>query len=180
MGNMDDVVIDVTSNKTQVSFAIQLKHKYAKNKFLSSGTFEAQKGDFSLRKYCESFKALSDVNKQRQFILYTNAKFDPNRTSEVTNFTMIQDDCCDGNTFFNTSSGGNIYRFEVNEKTYQGGRITNADYENFFSRFRLFVGQKNFEGFEQETVEILENDILHIVPKYLDFFQKMASRKIYK
>jgi ankyrin repeat protein len=177
MGNMDDVVIDVTSNKTQVSFAIQLKHKDAKNKLLSPGTLEAEKGDFSLRKYCESFKALSDVNKQRQFILYTNAKFDPNRTSEVTNFTMIQDDCCDGNTFFNTSSGGNIYRFEVNEKTYQGGRITNADYENFFSRFRLFVGQKNFEGFEQETVEILENDILHIVPKYLDFFRKWHQGK---
>jgi hypothetical protein len=56
MGNMDDVVIDVTRNKTQVSFAIQLKHKETKNKRLSPGTFEAEKGDFSLKKYCESFK----------------------------------------------------------------------------------------------------------------------------
>jgi hypothetical protein len=31
MGKMDDVVIDVTRNKTQVSFAIQLKHKDTKN-----------------------------------------------------------------------------------------------------------------------------------------------------
>jgi hypothetical protein len=60
MGNMDDVVIDVTSNKRKVSFAIQLKHKEAENKRLSSGTLETEKGDFSLKKYCESFKGLSD------------------------------------------------------------------------------------------------------------------------
>jgi hypothetical protein len=73
------------------------------------------------------------VDKQRQFILYTNAKFDPKRTGEVTNFTMIQDDRCDGNMFFNTSSGeGNVYRFEVNDKTPQDEKITKSDYENFF------------------------------------------------
>jgi hypothetical protein len=32
MGNMDDVVIDVTKNETQVSFAMQLKHKENKKK----------------------------------------------------------------------------------------------------------------------------------------------------
>jgi hypothetical protein len=106
MGNMDDVVIDVTKNEAQVSFAMQLKHKENKKKRLSAATLESEKGDFSLKKYCESFKSLSDMNKRRQFILYKNAKFDPNRTAEVTNFTMIQDDSCDGNMFFNTSSGG--------------------------------------------------------------------------
>jgi hypothetical protein len=109
---MDDVVIDVTKNETQVSFAIQLKHKEDKNKHLLPATFEVEKGDFSLKKYCEAFKNLNEVDKRSQFILYTNAKFDPKRTSEVTNFTMVQDDCCDGNMFFNTSSGGgNVYRF---------------------------------------------------------------------
>jgi hypothetical protein len=118
MGNLDDVVIDVTTNETQVSFAIQLKHKDDKNKQFVTWNFGKENGDFSLKKYCEAFKGLSDVNKQRQFILYTNAKFDPKRTAEVTNFTMIQDDCCDGNMFFNTcSDGGNVYRFEVNDKT---------------------------------------------------------------
>ncbi|KAH0816043.1 hypothetical protein GEV33_006747 [Tenebrio molitor] len=118
MGNLDDVVIDVIKNETQVSFGMQLKHKDDKKKRLLPANLEAEKGDFSLKKYCEAFKGLSDVNKQRQFILYTNAKFDPEQIAEVTNFTMIKDDCCDGNMFFNTSSGGgNVYRFEVNDKT---------------------------------------------------------------
>jgi hypothetical protein len=55
---MDDVVIDVTKNKTHLSFAIQLKHKENKNKPLLPATFEAEKGDFSLKKYCEAFKNL--------------------------------------------------------------------------------------------------------------------------
>jgi hypothetical protein len=164
MGNMDDVVIDVTKNETQVSFAMQLKHKENKKKRLSAATLEPEKGDFSLKKYCESFKSLRDMNKRRQFILYTNAKFDPNRTAEVTNFTMIQDDSCDGNMFFYTSSGGgNIYRFEVNDKTPQDEKITKSDYEMFFSRFKLFVCQKNFEDLKEETVKILQNDTTYTV-----------------
>jgi ankyrin repeat protein/uncharacterized UPF0146 family protein len=173
MGNLDDVVIDVTKNETQVSFAIQLKHKNDKKKQLSPETFETEKGDFSLKKYCEAFKRLSDVDKRRQFILYTNAKFDSERRAEVTKFTMIQDDCCDGNMFFNTSSGGgNVYRFEVNDKTPEDGKITKSDYEIFFSRFRLFVCQKYFKDIEQDMAEILQIDTIHVVPKFLDLFRK--------
>jgi hypothetical protein len=173
MGNLDDVVIDVITNETQVSFGMQLKHKDDRNKRLLPANLEAEKGDFSLKKYCEAFKGLSDVNKQRQFILYTNAKFDPQRIAEVTNFTMIKDDCCDGNMFFNTSSGGgNVYRFEVNDKTPEDGKITKSDYKIFFSRFRLFVCQKNFEDIEQDMAEILQIDTIHVVPKYLELFRK--------
>jgi uncharacterized UPF0146 family protein len=170
VGNLDDVVI---TNETQVSFGMQLKHKDNKNKRLLPANLEAEKGNFSLKKYCEAFKGLSDVNKQRQFILYTNAKFDPERTAEVTHFTMIKDDCCDGNMFFNTCSGGeNVYRFEVNDKTPEDGKITKSDYEIFFSRFRLFVCQKNFEDIEQNMAEILQIDTIHVVPKYLELFRK--------
>ncbi|CAH1383177.1 unnamed protein product, partial [Tenebrio molitor] len=149
MGNLDDVVIDVTTNEKQVSFAIQLKHKNNKNKRLSPETLEKENGDFSLKKYCETFKA------------------------EVTNFTMIQDDCCDGNMFFNTTSGGgNVYRFEVNDKTPENGKITKSDYEIFFSRFRLFACQKYFKDIELEMAEILQIDTIHVVPKFLDLFRK--------
>jgi ankyrin repeat protein len=172
MGNMDDVVIDVKTNETKVSFAIQLKHKEDKNKRLLPATLEAENGDFSLKKYCESFKSLSDMNKRRQFILYTNAKFDPKRTGEVTNFTMIQDYSCDGNMFFNTSSGeGNVYRFEVNDKTPQDEKITKSDYETFFSQLKLFVCQKNYIDLKQDMVKILRNDTIDIVPKYLELFR---------
>jgi ankyrin repeat protein len=178
MGNMDDVVIDVTRNKTQVSFAIQLKHKETKNKRLSPGTFEAEKGDFSLKKYCESFNGLSDVNKRRQFILYTNAKFDPKRSKEVKNFKMIQDDCCDEifNIFNTSSGGGNVYRFEVNDKTPQDGKIKKSDYEIFFAQFRLFVCQKNFKDIELDTVKIL-NTKDDVVPKYLNLFRKWHQNR---
>jgi ankyrin repeat protein len=173
MGNLDDVVIDVTTNEKQVSFAIQLKHKNNKNKRLSPETLEKENGDFSLKKYCEAFKGLSDVDKQRQFILYTNAKFDPKRTVKVTNFTMIQDDCCDGNMFFNTcSGGGNVYRFEVNDKTPVDEQITKSDYEKFFSQFRLFVCQKYFKDIEQDMAEILQIDTIYVVTKFLDLFRK--------
>ncbi|KAJ3619813.1 hypothetical protein MTP99_005468 [Tenebrio molitor] len=178
MGNMDDVVIDVTRNKTQVSFAIQLKHKETKNKRLSPGTFEAEKGDFSLKKYCESFNGLSDDNKRRQFILYTNAKFDPKRSKEVKNFKMIQDDCCDEifNIFNTSSGGGNVYRFEVNDKTPQDGKIKKSDYEIFFAQFRLFVCQKNFKDIELDTVKIL-NTKDDVVPKYLNLFRKWHQNR---
>jgi ankyrin repeat protein/uncharacterized UPF0146 family protein len=178
MGNLDDVLIDVITNETQVSFGMQLKHKDDKKKRLLPANLEAEKGDFSLKKYCEAFKGLSDVNKQRQFILYTNAKFDPEQIAKVTNFTMIKDDCCDGNMFFNTSSGGgNVYRFEVNDKTPVDEQITKSDYEIFFSRFRLFVCQKNFEDLEQDMVKILQNDTIYVVPKYLDLFRKWHQGK---
>jgi ankyrin repeat protein len=173
MGNLDDVVIDVIKNETQVSFGMQLKHKDDKKKRLLPANLEAEKGDFSLKKYCEAFKGLSDVNKQRQFILYTNAKFDPEQIAEVTNFTMIKDDCCDGNMFFNTSSGGgNVYRFEVNDKTPVDEQITKSDYEIFFSRFRIFVCQKYFKDIELDMAEILQIDTIHVVPKFLDLFRK--------
>ncbi|KAH0811459.1 hypothetical protein GEV33_011331 [Tenebrio molitor] len=174
LGNFDDVVIDVKKNATKDSFAIQLKHKNDNKKRLSPATFETESGDFSLKKYCKSFKDLSDVNKQRQFILYTNAKFDPERTAEVTKFTMIQDDRYDGNIFFDRSSDGkNVYRFEVNDKTPQDEKITKQDYDTFFSRFRLFVCQKNFEDLEQAIVKILEKE----VDKYLAWFRKWYHGK---
>jgi ankyrin repeat protein len=176
MGNLDDVIIDVITNETQVSFGMQLKHKDDKKKRLLPANLEAEKGNFSLKKYCEAFKGLSDVNKQRQFILYTNAKFDPQRIAEVTNFTMIQDDRYYGNIFFN-SDEGNVYKFEVNDKTPQNGNITKSDYEIFFSRFRLFVCQKNFEDLEQDMVKILPNDTIYVVPKYLDLFRKWHQGK---
>jgi ankyrin repeat protein/uncharacterized UPF0146 family protein len=96
----------------------------------------------------------------------------------VTNFTMIKDDCRDGNMFFNTCSDGeNVYRFEVNDKTPEDGKITKSDYEIFFSRFRLFVCQKNFEDLEQDMVKILQNDTIYVVPKYLDLFRKWHQGK---
>jgi ankyrin repeat protein len=175
MGKFDDVVIDVIKNETQVSFAIQLKHTNNKQKHLSPKIFETEKGDFSLKKYCESFKSLSDMNKRCQFILYTNFKFDPKRSREVTNFTMIQDNRGGGNMFFDTSSGGgNVYRFEVNDKTPQHEK---SDYEIFFSRFKLYVCQKNFEDIEQDMVKILQNDAIDVVPKYLSLFRKWYQHR---
>jgi ankyrin repeat protein len=172
--NFQDVVIHVTKNQTQVSFAILLKYKYADYKFRFSETFG--KGVFSLKKYCELFKNLKDVDKQHQFILYTNAKFDPKWAAEVKNFTMIQDDRCDENMFLNTSSSrGNVYRFEVNDKTPQDEKITKSDYEMFFSRFRVFVCQKNVESFEKAMVKILQHNTLLL--QYLHLFRKWHQHR---
>jgi outer membrane lipopolysaccharide assembly protein LptE/RlpB len=70
-----------------------------------------------------------------------------------------------------------VYKFEVNDKTPQNGNITKSDYEIFFSRFRLFVCQKNFEDLEQDMVKILPNDTIYVVPKYLDLFRKWHQGK---
>jgi hypothetical protein len=56
---MDDVVVDIsTQNNKQLRLAIQLKQKEKKHKKLSPGSFEAQTGNFSLKKYCQAFKNL--------------------------------------------------------------------------------------------------------------------------
>jgi ankyrin repeat protein len=169
---MDDVVVDIsTQNNKQLRLAIQLKQKENKHKKLSPGSFEAQTGNFSLKKYCQAFKNLTDQNKQSQFILYTNADFDPHRKEEVTNFKMIEDHQSDVNLLLNTSfDGRNVYKFEVNENTPEEEEMTKSDYEEFLSRFRLFVCQKNFQDLEQDLIEILHNE--NIVLKYLNLFRK--------
>jgi hypothetical protein len=73
----------------------------------------------------------------------------------------------------------------VNDKTPQDEKITKSDYEMFFSRFKLFVCQKNFEDLKEETVKILQNDTTYTVPKYLDLFRiwhqgKFKNKKINK
>jgi hypothetical protein len=182
-GIFDDVVINITKkNKKKMYFALQLKHKKNTGKLLTSVDFEKyqkkkKNQPFYLKKYCESFKKLDDavVNKQRQFILYTNAKVDPNSVKKVTNFTMIPDDRCDENMLFNTSpGGGNIYRFEVNDKTPEDGNITKSDYKNFFSRFKLFVCQKNVQGFEEDVTnhKIWQKNENKVYLKYVDIFRK--------
>jgi hypothetical protein len=183
MGNLDDVVIAFTKNKKEFNFALQLKHRANTEKLLTPAEFQKE-GDFSLKKLCKSFKNMTAQDKQRQdkrhfdkrqFILYTNANFNFEQRAELTNFTMIQDDRCDDeNKFFNTSSDeGNVYRFEVNDKTPQNKEITKSDYIHFFSRFRLFLCQKNFKGFEQEIVKILHDNDKYIVLKYLDLFRNL-------
>jgi hypothetical protein len=149
---MDDAVVDIsTQNNNQLRLAIQLKQKEKKHKKLSPGSFEAQTGNFSLKKYCQAFKNLTDQNKQSQFILYTNADFDPHRKDEVTNFKMIEDHQSEVNLLLNTSfDGRNVYKFEVNEKTPDEEEVTKSDYEKYLSRF---VCQKTFQDLKQDLIE---------------------------
>jgi ankyrin repeat protein len=169
---MDDVVIDISmKDEKQFGFAMQLKHKDNDSKKLSPESFETANGPFSLKRYCQAFKNLNQRNRQYQFILYTNAEFDPQKATKVTNFNMIKDDRCNEDMFFNTSSEKeNVYRFEVNDKTPSDKEITKSDYKKFFSRFTIFVCQKNFEDLERAVIKILENETAAM--NYTNLFRK--------
>jgi ankyrin repeat protein len=169
---MDDVVIDISmKDKKKFGFAMQLKHKDNDSKKLSPESFETANGPFSLKRYCQAFKNLNQRNRQYQFILFTNAEFDPQKATKVTNFNMIKDVRCNENMFFNTSSKKeNVYRFEVNDKTPSDKEITKSDYKEFFSRFTLFVCQKNFQDLERVVIKILENETA--ATNYTNLFRK--------
>jgi ankyrin repeat protein len=179
-GNMDDVVIDIlTKANEQIRFAIQLKHKDKKNTKLHPESLEGGKvslgeerreGDFRLKKYCQAFKNLKTENKQCKFILYTNAKFDPQNITKVTKFDMIIDDQSEANLLFNTSPRReNVYRFEANRNTADDEGMTKSDYEEFLSRFTLFACQKNVEDIEKEVNKILEDE--NAAMKYIKLFR---------
>ncbi|KAH0816061.1 hypothetical protein GEV33_006730 [Tenebrio molitor] len=169
---MDDVVIDISmKDERKFGYAMQLKQKDNDSKKLSPESFETANGPFSLKRYCQAFKNLNQRNRQYQFILYTNAEFDPQKATKVTNFNMIKDDRCNGDMFFNTSSEKeNVYRFEVNDKTPSDKEITKSDYKEFFSRFTIFVCQKNFKDLERAVIKILENETAAM--NYTNLFRK--------
>jgi ankyrin repeat protein len=179
-GKFDDVVINVSAkNSQQIKFAIQLKHKDNNYKKIYPGAFEKLDGNFSLNTYYEAFKTMSDENKQCQLILYTNAQSNFKKTSIPTKFTIIEDPC-DGKDIamlFNTSSGGgNVYRFEDNNTTLNGNEdnITTSDYEDFLSRLRIFVCQKNEKDLKHDMIRILgESPAI----KYIEFFRKWHQGK---
>ena len=172
---MDDVIVDIEMvNGTKHYFAIQLKHKEKKNKKLLPTNFEA-KGNFSLEKYCKAFKDIEKRNKNYRFILYTNSEYNSSRKEQMTNFRMSKEDKCEGKVFFDTSSGRDgVYRFEVNDNI-PDAEVTKSDYEQFFRRFTVYVGQKNFEDLEQEIFRILKNKSAGL--KYLDVFRRWHQNR---
>jgi ankyrin repeat protein len=169
---MDDVVIDISmKDERKFGYAMQLKQKDNDSKKLSPESFETANGPFSLKRYCQAFKNLNQRNRQYRFILYTNAEFDPQKATKVTNFNMIKDDRCNEDMFFNTSSEKeNVYRFEVNDKTPSDKEITKSDFKEFFSRFTIFVCQKNFKDLERAVIKILENETAAM--NYTNLFRK--------
>jgi hypothetical protein len=188
-GKFDDVVINVlTRNNQQIRVAIQLKHKDSNNKTIYPDTLESPKGDFSLQKYCKSLKEISNEStKQHQLILYTNANINFQNIGETTKFTMIEDPCA-GNDIamlMNTSERKrNVYRFRVNHITLndEENNITKSDYEDFFSRFRIFFCQKNVEDLKEEMINFLEmNAVLQYIELFRNWHQgKFTNKKIDK
>jgi ankyrin repeat protein len=174
-GKFDDVIINVsTRNNQQIRVAIQLKYNYNTKNKIDSGFFEKLNGDFSLNKYYEAFKTMSDENKQCQFILYTNAQTNFKKITKTSEFTIIEDHCNEQDIamLIDTSSGGgNIYRFEDNNINLNDKEVNSkkSDYEDFLSRFRIFVCQKNVRNLRADIIRILEENASI---KYMDLFRK--------
>ncbi|KAJ3647020.1 hypothetical protein Zmor_024571 [Zophobas morio] len=151
-GAFDDLVIKLAldkGNDIQVK-AVQLKH--TERKGLSLENLRAVKGDFSIRKYHESYTKIEQ--KVDELILFTNRPFNPpdNATFQL-----------DGEEFYvklikrEVSSDisenvSHVYQFEIvhDQSTVEKNpRI--QEYQEFFRKFFLYTDQENCDTLEKIT-----------------------------
>ncbi|KAJ3663431.1 hypothetical protein Zmor_007693 [Zophobas morio] len=156
-GAFDDVVVKIESDENIEVKAIQLKH--SDRKILSVEHLKSEKGDFSLKKYFESYLKLK--NAVQEFIIYTNRPF-----TDVSHDAKFQ---LPGQNFyvrpvkmynlpfnFEISKKVNyIYKFEIVEDAWTAEHFSEIqEYQSFFKKFSLYTNQENFDALRLSTIEM--------------------------
>lgn len=184
MDNFDDVVVEIKyESGEEYLYALQLKHRAAKEDILSTESFNADKGKFGLNKYYNGFKKIQETFKDSKaynipfknfyFILYTNQilqTFTNNNkeTDELklqSNLTIYRHDKCVARNLLNLSENDSnfIYKFKSDTKN------------DFLNQFYLYARQKDAQQMEcliSKTIfEIFKISDATIITKYINFFK---------
>ncbi|EFA03074.1 uncharacterized protein LOC103314642 [Tribolium castaneum] len=185
LGNFDDVVLEIKyKDGDEHLYALQLKHSGAKEDNISVHSFEAQKGNFGLKKYCNGFKDIEEIFKSNpseipfekfHFILYTNQVLPKlkNKNKEadelkLTNSTIYRHDNCAARNLLNLSKADSffIYKFRDTTETLDA---------KFLERFYLYTKQKDAQEMKcliSKTIfSIYRNSDLNVVTNYVNFFK---------
>ncbi|XP_044266905.1 uncharacterized protein LOC123012818 [Tribolium madens] len=185
LDKFDDVVVEIKyEDGDEHLYALQLKHCGAKEDNISLHSFEAEKGNFGLRKYSNSFKEIEEAFKNNpsgipfekfHFILYTNQilpKF-KNKNQEVdevklTNATIYRHDKCVARNVLDLSEDEKFFIFKFAD-------TTDTIDANFLDRFYLYTKQKNAQEMKcliSKTIfAITRNSDVDVVTNYNNFFK---------
>ncbi|XP_063924865.1 uncharacterized protein LOC135138779 isoform X2 [Zophobas morio] len=156
-GDFDDVVVEIETDRGIDTKAIQLKLSGEGN--LPINRLKSKTGDFSIKKYFNSFLKIKD--KRSQFILFTNQRLaildETQLQLEGEEFSVkptkvsFSEDSFDG---LRISENVNYYRtFQVVEDEWTEQNSENIQqYQTFFDRFRLYTNQEKLETLTESTM----------------------------
>ncbi|RZC36437.1 uncharacterized protein BDFB_007817 [Asbolus verrucosus] len=195
MDNFDDVVLQIKfEDGEEHLYALQLKHRGGKEDNITLMSFTGDKGDHSLKKYCEGFKKVEKVCRGNlsynipfenfHFILYTNAflskfvTYDQNHkkvdADEVQlpkrpDMFIYKHDKCVAKDLINLCREESyfIYKFKTSKEGLLDG--------DFLNQFYLYTKQKNakeMECFISKLIwSIFSNCDANVVTNYFNFFK---------
>jgi hypothetical protein len=106
------------------------------------------------------------------YILYSNRGFDPEKMDKVKDFKMEKFSQCKGIHILSTNRD-EIYKFKTKVETPETENVKKGDYEEFFKRFSLYLGQKNAQGVEKEIEKEFEEKFGSAIwaANYIEFFK---------
>ncbi|KAJ3620330.1 hypothetical protein MTP99_004290 [Tenebrio molitor] len=106
------------------------------------------------------------------YILYSNRGFDPEKMDKVKDFKMEKFSQCKGIHILSTNPD-EIYKFKTKVETPETENVKKGDYEEFFKRFSLYLGQKNAQGVEKEIEKEFEEKFgsSRWAANYIEFFK---------
>jgi hypothetical protein len=106
------------------------------------------------------------------YILYSNRGFDPEKMDKVKDFKMEKFSQCKGIHILSTNPD-EIYKFKTKVETPETENVKKGDYEEFFKRFSLYLGQKNAQGVEKEIEKEFEEKFgsARWAANYIEFFK---------
>jgi ankyrin repeat protein len=174
-GQFDDIVLEINTDHKE-TYAIQLKHNN-KRKPLTADHLTALEGNFSIKKYFDSFKQLS-MTDTCKFILYTNRQFNEGNHEVRMNNVTLKIIKCDPIEILNTSQNNCCYKFDIEECS---SDEKTQEFRKFLQIFFLYTNQADAKEIEKMVKNrfqekfFCDGDLAY--QKYLKFITKWSHRE---
>jgi ankyrin repeat protein len=174
-GQFDDIVLEINTDHKE-TYAIQLKHNNRAKSF-TANHLAAIDGNFSIKKYFDSFKQLS-MTDTCKFILYTNRQFNEGNKKVRMNNVILKIIKCDPIEILNTSSQNNCcYKFNIEECSSSDEET--QEYRKFLQNFFLYTDQGDVRRIENIVTKIFQDkffcDGVLGYEKYLKFIAEWSD-----
>ncbi|XP_063923206.1 uncharacterized protein LOC135137470 isoform X2 [Zophobas morio] len=158
-GKFDDVIIETKlMNQDVMKYAVQLKHSEKKSTLIPKRLTDS-KGDFSIKKYLDSFREKEQNFGDYKLILWTNLKLDWSCSELlIIDSLNLQLDIekyekDDMKLIFDYPEETNCYKFKIVDNGSFPANDELDSYRSFFDKFFLFTNQDNVERAKKKTVE---------------------------
>jgi hypothetical protein len=153
----DDVVFEYIKDGNKYFQLVQSKHKIGKNSvaLIKTKDLKTKKGDYSLPKYLESFKKVSDdpifKDHPLQLIIFTNIDID--RKDLADNGIILTKEVGDMNEILNLK--GNLFQISAKSDFKATQDFADAEYQKFFANLYFAVNQPC----EEELIDLIDKEV---------------------